>query len=140
MKKINFILFLLSAVLCAQAAPTFVDYGNNGGVRLADKDYPAVISFDANDFPGVKIAIESLQKDFEAVTGIQAQTHADGHIVIGTLGKSKAIDRFVKRGINSPTSKVNTRSLSSRLLMINLLLPGATSVAPFMASMNSPVR
>lgn len=99
MKKINFILYLLSAVLYAQAAPTFVDYDNNGGVRLADKDYPAVITFDANDFPGVKIAIESLQKDFEAVTGIQAQTHADGHIVIGTLGKSKAIDRYVKRGI-----------------------------------------
>lgn len=60
----------------------------------------AVIRYDANDYKGVIRAIGDLQNDIDSVTGVKPEIRitdsaTDYEIVIGTLGKSKLIDKFV---------------------------------------------
>jgi hypothetical protein len=60
----------------------------------------ASLRFDTSDYKGVIRAIGDLQNDIDSVTGIRpnmltTQASTDYEIIIGTLGKSKLIDKLV---------------------------------------------
>jgi hypothetical protein len=60
----------------------------------------ASLRYDTNDYEGVIRAIGDLQNDIDSVTGVKpnlltTQVSTDYEIVIGTLGKSKLIDKLV---------------------------------------------
>src|SRR5690606_15101892 len=65
---------------------------------------PSIIIYDVSDFKGVVRAIGDFQADIERVTGIKPELftssspNADYEIIIGTLGKSKTIDKLVASG------------------------------------------
>ena len=100
-------ILVLLAVACfgiAQATDRFVKFTpQEGAIQLKE----AAISYSEQEYEGVKIAIQSLKQDLKAVFGTEplltaysgtaAQTAADGsrcQILIGTVGKSPAIDRL----------------------------------------------
>lgn len=64
---------------------------------------PAILRYDTNDYKGVIRAIGDLQSDIYKVTGIKpkivgSDTSSNYEIVIGTLGKSKLIDKLTSSG------------------------------------------
>lgn len=70
---------------------------------VAEDRTPAPLRYDPDDFEGVIRAIGDLQSDIDTVTGVQPELVASGsssdhEIIIGTLGKSKLIDRLVAQG------------------------------------------
>jgi hypothetical protein len=67
---------------------------------LSDKGNISVLSYDNADYPGVIRAIHDLQNDIESVTGkrpslVTTIDASEFEIIIGTLGKSKPIDKLV---------------------------------------------
>jgi hypothetical protein len=63
----------------------------------------ASLHYDTNDYKGVIRAIGDLQSDITSVTGVTPklvpdESLTDNEIVIGTLGKSKLIDKLVSSG------------------------------------------
>jgi hypothetical protein len=61
----------------------------NDGFLLCPSN--GTITYDDNDWEGVKIAIRNLQNDLKAVTGSDK-----ANIVIGTVGKSKYLKSYGK--------------------------------------------
>ncbi len=77
--------------------------GNLGFPIVSENHNAAVLCYDDADFKGVIRAVYDLQKDIAAVTGdtpeiMKGKNSAQYEIVIGTLGKSKLIDRLVDKG------------------------------------------
>ena len=89
-------LSLIVAVLCgmaqaAQAADAFVSFSwTADAVCLTDQQGEIVC--DPNDWKGVQIAVGNLKADLQKVTG-----RSNYPIVVGTLGKSKAINQLAKK-------------------------------------------
>ena len=76
--------------LTARAAERFVSFNTvNDGFLLCPSN--GTITYDDNDWEGVKIAIRNLQNDLKAVTGSDK-----ANIVIGTVGKSKHLKSYGK--------------------------------------------
>ena len=100
MKKIILFSMLMMAVL-AQAANQFVTFkSGEGNFAVAKGGQVVNIVFDAKDDEGVRMAIQSLQQDFKAVTGVApqiGQTTADKCIIIGSL-QSQCIQPLLKAG------------------------------------------
>jgi hypothetical protein len=77
---------------------------SEGSFALAQKDETAVLYVDLNDWPGVVRAANDLQADVNRVTSRTPKiTHEEASlgknaVIIGTIGKSKIIDRLVKDG------------------------------------------
>ncbi len=75
---------------------------SEGSFQLAKKDNLATIYVDSEDWPGVVRAAGDLQADVNRVTGLAPTiTHektglGKDVVIIGTIGKSKIIDRLVK--------------------------------------------
>ena len=68
MKKLLFLLFLACFTLGAEAANQFIKFNSSAtAMQLAGKERIADIVVDKNDFEGVRMAAENLQKDFLAV-------------------------------------------------------------------------
>lgn len=93
MKKI---FALLSLIICslgiASAAERFVSFtSENGYVCLTNND--GCVVYDKADYKGVHIAAENLKSDLKKVV-----QRDNINILIGTLGKSKAIDALAKKG------------------------------------------
>lgn len=85
--------------LALSAAEPFVTFSAGEGAQCITG---ANISFDRNEYPGVLTAITNLQDDFERVTGRRPAADGGGRaadILIGTVGRSKAIDRLLKKGL-----------------------------------------
>ena len=92
MKKLLFLcLWTICSSLPCKAADQFVSFQPSADA-VCLTNMKGSISCDPNDWKGVRIAVENLKKDLEKVTGRQ-----DFPIVIGTLGKSDAIDRLAKK-------------------------------------------
>ncbi len=92
MKKILLsAVFSICAVVSVWAADRFVTFTPQGSAFCLT-DQKGTIQYDQNDWKGVHIAIANLKKDLEKVTGRQ-----DYPIVVGTLGKSAAIDQMAKK-------------------------------------------
>jgi hypothetical protein len=67
---------------------------------VSTKGAASVIHYDISDYPGVIRAINDLQNDIDSVTGKRPELIVNGQssefeIIIGTLGKSKQIDKLV---------------------------------------------
>lgn len=75
------------------AADRFVFFGEQANLVCFSKLHGDIVT-DKNDFKGVHIAVENLKKDLNKVLG-----RADLPIVVGTVGKSKAIEPFLKKKV-----------------------------------------
>lgn len=67
---------------------------------VSTKGAASVIHYDISDYPGVIRAINDLQNDIDSVTGKRPELIVNGQssefeIIIGTLGKSKQIDKLI---------------------------------------------
>jgi hypothetical protein len=88
----------------------------------SEDDFPIVarngicasIYYDTDDYKGVIRAAADLQNDIDSVTGLKPQmvtttgATADFEIIIGTLGKSKLIDKLIASG------KLNVKDLKGK--------------------------
>lgn len=90
----------------------YVDTASSGNdFILAQKDQLAVLYVDSNDWPGVIRAAKDLQEDINRVTGRTPEITNDEKalvkrtVLIGTIGKSRLIDRLIKDG-NIDVSKI----------------------------------
>ena len=93
MKKIILSLIALLCLTGVQAAEQFVSFvKQTDAVSITN----ATISYSENEYEGVKIAIQNLQTDMKNVLGkAPSLIEKDGEkatIIVGTIGKSKAID------------------------------------------------
>ena len=94
MKKITTFFVLAFAVAnLMMAADRFVFFGEQANSVCFSKLHGEIVT-DKNDFKGVHIAVENLKKDLNKVMG-----RADLPIVVGTVGKSKAIEPFFKKKV-----------------------------------------
>ncbi len=96
---------LLSFVLCAQVA--FALGGNpnvrfsraRGAFPLVARGAPARVVVDAKDWPGVTRAARDLQGDLARVSGWKGEFGlGTPKVLVGTLGRSSAIDDLVAKG------------------------------------------
>lgn len=98
--RLAILLLLQFASAVLMAAESFVSFVPSEGF-LSLPVHKLTVTIDRNDERGVGIAAENLCKDFGRVTGNDAILVHDKHadIVVGTLGKSRLVDAFVKKGI-----------------------------------------
>ena len=94
-----------SSELLALGQPQYVEFlPSPDSFRLAQGGTVAPLSVDSSDYPGVYRAAGDLQADLGRVTGAHAAISGQDReltgsaILIGTLGKSRAIDRLVQAG------------------------------------------
>jgi hypothetical protein len=73
-----------------------------GSLRLVQSGSAAPIAVDSADYPGVLRAARDLQADIERISGVKPSLVEGGKglhgeiVVIGTIGKSKLIDRLIR--------------------------------------------
>ncbi len=107
-------LLLIAGLLLARPALAYPSLGllqtivaekpGDGSFPLLERQQAAPLYVSASDFPGVRRAAADLQSDIERVGGVKPQLSQDGlpstrfAIVIGTIGKSTAIDRLIQSG------------------------------------------
>ncbi len=97
MKKLLFLLLLCCGFLTALA--------QGESFCIAKDGKTATIIVDENDWKGVIRAANDLSDDVRKVTGITPELHKrdgsfcvkDGDIIVGTIGKSRIIDRLIKQ-------------------------------------------
>ena len=90
-------LLLTATCLFAQERFVFTE-GESSWLPLVTNGQPVSILADEADYKGVLRAVNDLKDDFRKVTG---NVPADGRnvaVIIGTKGKSAAIDRLIKEG------------------------------------------
>ena len=108
------LVFLLSTIFCLPSVAQQI-----GGLTTniiiekpaGDLDFPIVsvdrapasLYYDANDYKGVIRAIGDLQMDINRVTGVKpfivtSDSTTNSEIIIGTIGKSKLIDKLISSG------------------------------------------
>ena len=92
-KALVFILLGVSTMMIS--APRFVGFQTGDFMLTGGK---ISIGYDTSDAKAVAIAVTTLSQDFERVTGMPAQISnvQDANIIVGTIGHSALIDRFVK--------------------------------------------
>jgi hypothetical protein len=78
------------AAITATAAP--------GAFALIANGQPAKIEFDVTDHPGALRAIADLRTDLAKLSGAQTAAKDAPVVIIGTIGKSAAIDALIKAG------------------------------------------
>jgi hypothetical protein len=91
-------------------------FGHAGDFSLAKQKVAAPLYVDTSDYPGVIRAVGDLQQDILRVSGISPailnspHPHISGTrpIIIGTLGRSAAIDELVRAG------KLDTRPIAGK--------------------------
>jgi len=140
MKSIPIVACLAMLVLVAAGAavpaaaatggPTVVSFTpSKGAVVLADGARVAPLFVDAGDWPGVVRATGDLQADIERVTGRRprlepgAAPSGDTAVIIGTIGRSRLVDRLIARG-KIDAAKVKGRWESYLIQVVNAPLPG----------------
>ena len=106
--RLAFALLALLAVMSLHAATTCTrpaavcTHAVPGAFALINAGVPTAILADTKDHPGVLIAAHALQSDLSKVAGAHAAFTTDrrvpGHtaVIIGTLGRSKRVDRIVR--------------------------------------------
>lgn len=74
----------------------------DGDIEIASKTkVPNIYIDEQNDYPGVARAAGDLLSDIEAVTGVTANIVNDAEnadIIVGTIGKSAAVDSLITEG------------------------------------------
>ena len=98
-----------------QAADRFIKFDNQAGA-IALKG--ATIGYSEQDYEAVKIAIRSLQDDVERVLGVKPQVTTDKPtILIGTLGKNKAIDALKLKDLKGKREKFIITTVDGQLVI-----------------------
>src|SRR6266496_3965731 len=89
----------------AIATDNFIQWTDSPGTfPVVNNVGPCAVQVDANDWPGVLRAVEDLKTDVKAVAGKSPQIYntqaavSSRSIIVGTLGKSQLIDRWVQEG------------------------------------------
>lgn len=97
--------FLLKSGVMAQSPghPNLIKEQITAGYfPLVSESGSSPIWISENEWPGVRLAVGSLLKDIEAVTGktavLTGSPKSKRLVIIGTLGKNPVIDRMVKNG------------------------------------------
>jgi Glycosyl hydrolase family 115/Gylcosyl hydrolase family 115 C-terminal domain len=104
----------------------------SGNFVIVSEKQASPIYVDANDDAGVVRAVKDLQADIERVTGCmptvaeQSDPHAPAIILVGTLGRSSAIDRLVREG-KIDVSAITGKWESFLIQTIANPLPGVSS-------------
>ena len=89
MIKKNICLLLMAVCTNVIYATDFITFKRNSTSDVELTRTSDTITYDPNDWKGVRIAVENLRKDFKAVTG---STNAP--IIVGTVGKSKFAKKY----------------------------------------------
>lgn len=89
MIKKNICLLLMAVCTNVIYATDFITFKRNSTSDVELTRTSDTITYDPNDWKGVRIAVENLRKDFKAVTG---STNAP--IIVGTVGKSKLAKKY----------------------------------------------
>ena len=120
MKTVKFILsclciFLLIPVTSIAQIEQFVFFQETEGAFVLTKNSNTIpVYIDKQDYPAVIKATESFKQDIKAVTGKQPvvteeiASSDDRIVLIGTIGKSKHIDRLIQDG------KINKQELEGK--------------------------
>jgi hypothetical protein len=118
LKNLTLIVLALTSFLGVRAEVAFPDnlvsnVAQPGAFPLVSKGNTATLWVDANDYKGVVRAVGDLQSDIERVTGKKPEvfignTTPSVPVIIGTLGKSRLIDKLVK------ARKLNTSDLKGK--------------------------
>ena len=101
-----FVLALVGATsIYALGQTRYVEFTTSpGAIRLSGNGVAAAIVVDSQDYPGVLRAARDLQTDIERVTKIRPAlindppASATDVVIVGTLGKSRLIERLVRAG------------------------------------------
>lgn len=106
MKKLILSLVALMCLTMVQAAEQFVSFVKHAdAVNITN----ATIGYSENEYEGVKIAIRNLQTDMQNVLGkTPALVEKEGGaatILVGTIGKNKAIDALKLAGLKGKREK-----------------------------------
>jgi len=89
MIKKNICLLLMAVCTNVIYATDFITFKRNSTSDVELTRTSDTITYDPNDWKGVRIAVENLRKDFKSVTG---STNAP--IIVGTVGKSKLAKKY----------------------------------------------
>jgi len=115
------LLSIVWAAFCftTQAADVFVTFEKSTNTWLLEN---TTICFNSEEHACVQLAAANLQADFEKVTGAKpAITESNPTILIGTVGKNKQIDQWVKQGILSDlkgkTEKYIIKTIDNQLVI-----------------------
>lgn len=118
----------------------YVEFVSSGaGFALVASSKAAPLYVDANDYPGVLRAARDLQADIERVTGIQPRLETaeafsrSDCVIIGTLGRSKLIDRLEKEG-KLDLSIIRDRWESSLTQVVEQPWPGVSQALVIVGS------
>ena len=121
---------LMPARAAALGDPSFVtDTPVPGAAQLVAAGRAAPILVDADDHAGVRRAAGDLRHDIERVTGIRPELLTDrpsstrGAVIVGTLGKSRLIDRLTRAG-RLDVSAIRGRWEASIVQVVRRPLPG----------------
>ncbi|MDR1348489.1 MAG: glycosyl hydrolase 115 family protein [Prevotellaceae bacterium] len=99
MKHLTTLLVLLLSAMSLFGQGQFVfTEGRDAWFPLAANGQPAAILSDAADHQGVLRAVNDLREDFRRVTGNVPAANGAYAIIVGTAGKSAAIDRLISEG------------------------------------------
>ena len=106
---------VVASYMGLQAADRFVKFESQPEA-IALKG--ATIGYSDQDYEAVKIAIRSLQDDFERVLGSKPQVTTDKPtIVIGTIGKNKAIDALKLKDLKGKREKFIITTVGGQLFI-----------------------
>ncbi len=104
-QKSILLITLAGISISSLASDNFVSFSDNQQLCLISQNSPLSIGYDSLDFKGVKIALNSLRRDFKAVTSQTPDAKVslksvdtNSRLVVGTIGHSTTIDQMVKRG------------------------------------------
>lgn len=120
MKKILFAVALTLVTLAASATAPFVTFRPEPNA-VCLSDLKGEVQCDPNDWKGVRIAADNLRQDLHKVLG-----RSDLPILIGTLGRSAAIDKLAKkRLIDAKELKDKTEKFIITMVKGQLVIAGS---------------
>lgn len=116
-KKLFVLCVALATITVAQATERFVKFTPvEGALTLSN----ASISYSADEYEGVKIAINNLKTDIEKVLGKSprlSEGAGDASILIGTIGKNKDIDKLKLANLKGKREKYIITTVGNQLVI-----------------------
>ena len=116
-KKLFVLCVALATITVAQATERFVKFTPvEGALTLSN----ASISYSADEYEGVKIAINNLKTDIEKVLGKAprlSEGSGDATILIGTIGRNKDIDKLKLANLKGKREKYIITTVGNQLVI-----------------------
>ena len=116
-KKLFVLCVALATITVAQATEQFVKFTPvEGALTLSN----ASISYSADEYEGVKMAINNLKTDIEKVLGKTprlSEGSSDATILIGTIGKNKDIDKLKLANLKGKREKFIITTVNNQIII-----------------------